>query len=214
VIATPILMYFFRNFIGRLYASFENRFLQNLNAKETAEMERLARMSQLAPWNATLTQMVLSSDSPVAGLTLEESKFRIVTGATVGMIDRGRRRIFAPSRSERLLPNDELFLIGTDEQIEAAQKLIQSDEFSDQLYHDEMYNLESFVIGDKSRFAERTIKEIGLGDEFGGLIVGIERGGDRVLNPESTFVLESGDLVWVFGHKTKIRELRELSDKC
>lgn len=213
LIATPILMYFFRNFIGRLYASFENRFLQNLNAKEIADVERLSRMSQLAPWNATLTQMVLSSDSPVAGQTLEESQFRIVTGATVSMIDRGRRRIFAPSRSERLLPNDELFLIGTDEQIEAAQKLIQPDEVDISLPHDEMYNLESFVIEDQSRFAKRTIKEVGLGDKFGGLIVGIERGVNRILNPESSVVLESGDLVWVFGHKAKIKELREDGDQ-
>lgn len=209
LIATPIFMYFFRSFIGRLYTRFESRFLQNLNAKEIAEMEKLARMSQLAPWDATLTQMVLSSDSPVAGQTLEESKFRIVTGATVGMIDRGRRRIFAPSRDERLLPNDELFLIGTEDQIAAAQKLIQPQEpLGHQLSHDEMYNLESFVVEDKSRFAKKTIKEIGLGEEFGGLIVGIERGSERLLNPESFVVLEPGDLVWVFGHKSKIQELR------
>jgi len=210
LLATPVIIYFTRNYVGRLYSRFEDRFLQNLNAKEIAEMERLANMSQLAPWDATLTQMVLSSDSPVAGLTLEESKFRIVTGATVGMIDRGRRRIFAPSRSERLLPNDELFLIGTDEQIGAAQLLIQPVEIGDQLSHDQMYNLESFVLNDKSRFANKTIKEIGLGEEFGGLIVGVERGADRILNPESSVVLEAGDLVWVFGHKSKIHELRTL----
>lgn len=213
LIATPLLIYFFRNSIGQFYSRLENRFLQNLNAKEIAEIERLSKMSQLAPWSATLTQMVLSSDSPVAGQTLEESKFRNATGATVGMIDRGRRRIFAPNRSERLLPNDELYLIGTDEQIGAAQKLIQPDELDNQLSHDEMYNLESFVIEDKSRFAKRTIKEIGLGEEFGGLIVGVERGPERILNPESSIVLESGDLIWVFGHKSKIRELRELGEK-
>jgi CPA2 family monovalent cation:H+ antiporter-2 len=209
LIATPVFIYFFRNSIGRLYSRFENRFLQNLNAKEIAEVKKLSEMMQLAPWNATLSQIVLSSDSPVAGQTLEESKFRIVTGATVGMIDRGRRRIFAPNRSERLLPNDELYLIGTDEQIGAAQKLIQPEERGNQLPQDESYNLESFIIEDKSRFAKKSIKEIGLGEEFGGLIVGIERGADRILNPESSIVLQSGDLIWVFGHKNKIQELRE-----
>ena len=207
LVATPILIYVFRNFIGSFYAGFENRFLQNLNAKEIAEVERLARMPQLAPWNASLAQVVVSSDSPVAGQTLEESHFRSATGATVAMIDRGRKRIFAPSRSERLLPNDELFLIGIDEQIVAAQKLIKPVEMDMPLAHDEMYNLESFVIKEGSRFANRTIKEIGLGEEFGGLIVGIERAGNRLLNPESSVVLEPADLVWVFGHINKIREL-------
>lgn len=209
LVATPILFYIFRTSIGSFYTRFESRFLQNLNAKEIAEVERLARLPQLAPWNASLAQIVLSSDSPIAGQTLEESKFRTATGATVAMIDRGRKRIFAPSRSERLLPNDELFLIGVDEQIAAAQELIKPNEVEAQPPHDEMYNLESFVIEEGSRFVNRSIREIGLGEEFGGLIVGIERGGNRLLNPESSVVLESSDLLWVFGHMNKIRELKQ-----
>ncbi len=207
----PIPLFLFRKRIGKLYAKFEDQFLQNLNAKEMAEMESLAQMSPLAPWNATLTQMVLSADSPVAGQTLEESQFRLVTGATVVMIDRGSRRIFAPGRTERLLPGDELFLIGTDEQMEAVHGLTQPRPREDALVHDQMYTLESFEVAEQSRFAKKSIKAIGLGEEFGGLIVGIERGGERMLNPESSVTLEQGDLVWVFGHKNKIRELRALS---
>ncbi len=209
LIFTPLFIYFFRGYVARIYSRFENRFLNNLNAKEIAEVENLARMSQLAPWNANLAQMTVSSDSEIAGQTLEESSFRIVTGATVGMIDRGRKRIFAPGRSERLLPNDELFVIGTEDQIFAAQQLVQPDELGEQLAHDELYNLESITISAESRFAKRTIKEIGLGSEFSGLIVGIERGTERILNPESSVALEPGDLVWIFGHKTKIRELKD-----
>lgn len=208
LVVTPVLIFIFRKSIGRLYAKLENRFLQNLNAKEAAALESLAQRPQLAPWDATLAQLIVSSDSPVAGQTLLESKFRSVAGATVAMIDRGRKRIFAPNRSERLLPNDELFLIGTEEQIAAAQKMVQPQDPGDHLAHDEMYNLESFVIEEGSRFANRTIKQIGLGEEFGGLIVGIERGANRMLNPESTVVLEPADLVWVFGQKNKIKELR------
>jgi CPA2 family monovalent cation:H+ antiporter-2 len=191
-----------------LYANVEDRFLKNLNAKERAEVESLAQSPQLAPWDATLVQVVLSSDSLIAGKTLQECKFRTVTGTTVAMIDRGRRRIFAPNRDERLLPNDELFLIGTDDQIAAAQKLILSEEEQINLPHDELFNLESFVVSDDSRFANHTIREAGLGDQFNALIVGVESGGNRLLNPESTVVLRPGDLVWVFGHKKMIRELQ------
>lgn len=209
LVTTPVLIYFFRFFIGKLYTRFETRFLQNLNAKEIAELENLSQMSQLAPWSASLTKMILSPDSSVAGQTLEESKFRLATGATVVMIDRGRKRFFAPSRSERLFPNDELFLIGTEEQIAAAQMMIQPEDKGEEPARDEMYNLDSFVIESKSRFVNRSIKDIGLGEEFGGLIVGIERGLDRILNPESSVRLELGDLIWVFGHKNKIKELKK-----
>lgn len=209
LVGIPLLLVIFRRKIEKLYGMVENRFVQNLNAKELAEVESLSRVPELAPWNASLSQIELSSDSPIAGQSLEESKFRSRTGATVAMIDRGRRRIFAPHRTERLLPNDELFLIGNDDQLLAAQRLLQPAEPPPDMPHDENYNLESFLIHDGSRFAGKTIREVGLGEEFGGLIVGVESKGTRILNPESTVILKPGDLIWVFGHKSKIREIKK-----
>src|SRR5690606_29752136 len=134
-----VLLFVFRARIGSFYAVVEDRFLKNLNAKEILEMESLARLPQLAPWSATLEKVILTSESQLAGQTLEESKFRTVAGATIGMIDRGSRRIFAPSRSERLLPGDELFLIGTEEQIAAAKELIHPEGSRLSYPHDEHY---------------------------------------------------------------------------
>lgn len=208
LIATPVLMFLFKGSIGRFYALVENRFLQNLNAKELAEMESLARLPQLAPWNASLAQVIVPSNSRIVGQTLEKCRFRTLTGATVAMIDRGRRRIFAPSRSELILPNDELFLIGMEEQLTAAQNLIHDEEVDGPLAHDEMFNLDSFFIEKGSKYADRTIRDIGAGEEFGGLVVGIEREGSRMLNPESTVQLRPGDLIWIFGHRDRIRELK------
>lgn len=206
-IATPIIIFIFRNFIGRLYTVVESRFLQNLNAKEISEIESMAKLPQLAPWDAALTRIILSSDSRIAGKTLEESHFRTETGATIVMIHRGSRRIFAPSRAERLLPNDEVFLIGTDEQLNAAQKLAQPQEFSNPSPHD-LYDLEPVTINENSPYANKSIREVGLGEQYGELIMGIERDGTRILNPESSVVILPNDLLWVFGHKGRIRNLK------
>jgi CPA2 family monovalent cation:H+ antiporter-2 len=211
--ATPLLIFIFRNSIGRFYDSFESRFLQNLNARELAEIESLARLPQLAPWNANLVQVVVPSEAKIAGQTLEECKFRSLTGATVAMIDRGRRRIFAPDRSQRILPNDELYLIGTEEQLTAAHELIKAEPADGAAAHDEMFNLESFIVDRDSRYAGKTIKEVGMGEEVAGLIVGIERHGARILNPESAERLEADDLVWVFGHRARIRDLKDGDQK-
>lgn len=213
LVVTPVLIFIFRARIGRFYSVIEAKFLKNLNAREISELKSLAKIPQLAPWNATLAQIILSSDSRLVGQTLEECKFRIETGATIGMIDRGSRRIFAPGRSERLLPGDELFLIGTDEQIVAAQELVHPKEKRVSLLHDELYSLESLNIDESSPYAKRTIREIGFGEQFGGLIVGIERSGSRILNPESTAILQPGDLVWIFGHEAKIRDLKKVKPK-
>ena len=40
-----------------------------------------------------------------------------------------------------------------------------------------------------------------------GLVVGIERNGNRILNPESHLILENNDIIWVVGDKKRMNEL-------
>lgn len=211
LLAASALIFALRKFIKPFYSSVERHFLSNLNGKELAEIETIAKLPELAPWNATLVNLTLSSDSILAGLTLEESRFRTVSGATVAMIDRGKRRIFAPTRSERLLPNDQLFLIGTDEQLTTAQILIEARNTEVPPPHDELFSLESVLIEEASIHAHKSIREIGSGEGLGGLIVGIERKSQRILNPESHVVIEPDDLIWVFGRRDRIRALKQTS---
>lgn len=200
-----------RKFLKPVYIAVEKRFLKNLNAKELLEMERMLSLPELAPWNATLVDLTVSSDSALAGSTLEESRFRTTTGATIAMIIRGSRRIFAPGRAEKILPNDQLFLIGTDEQLSAAQELVEVQSSYSPSSYDELFNLDSVYINEKSRFANQSIKDIGIGESLGVLIVGIERKMERILNPESHTILLPGDLLWVFGHNDQIRILNKRS---
>jgi CPA2 family monovalent cation:H+ antiporter-2 len=39
--------------------------------------------------------------------------------------------------------------------------------------------------------------------------VGIERNGQRILNPDSTTIFEWDDIVWIVGDRKKIEELKE-----
>ncbi len=209
LVAVPVILFLLRTFIVPVHSSIENRFLENLNAKELADLEKVLKQPELAPWEATLSQFTLSSDSAVAGLTLEETKFRSLTGATVAMVDRGRQRIFAPSRSERLLPSDAIYLVGTDEQLTAAKQLLEAERAAPPPEHDKMYSLQPVSIADGSLYAGKSIREIAVGATDGVLIMGIEREGKRILNPEPSQVLRPQDLVWVFGHQDRIRDLKK-----
>lgn len=209
LLASSIIIFALRKFLKPFYLMVEKHFLANLNGKELAQIERIEKLPDLAPWNATLVNLTLSSDSILAGLTLEESRFRTVSGATIAMIDRGKRRIFAPTRNDRLLPNDQIFLIGTDEQLTTAQILIEAKNAEAPPQHDALFNLESVLIAEDSLHAHKTIREIGTGEGLGGLIVGIERNGERILNPESNVMIEPHDLIWVFGRTDRIRALKQ-----
>lgn len=208
LINASVLIFFLRKFLKPIYLAVEKRFLSNLNAKELAEMEKIAKRPALAPWDATLVNLVLSSDSKLAGQTLEESNFRYTSGATVAMIDRGKRRIFAPNGSERLLPNDHIFLIGTDEQLTSAQALIEVENKYSPPLQEDLFSLESVFIENSSTYANKFIRDIGIGEDLGGLIVGIERNTDRILNPDANVQILPGDLIWIFGNSIRIKRMK------
>jgi CPA2 family monovalent cation:H+ antiporter-2 len=100
-------------------------------------------------------------------------------------------------------------VIGIEEQLIEARELIKPETKEEGTQNTgESYDLESLLLAEGSPYSGKSIREIGLGEEFGGLIVGIERGSERILNPESSVTLRRGDLIWIFGRRLLIRELK------
>jgi len=208
LIAFGALAVLFSRHSEPLYQSIERRFLDNLNEKERAELAQNSKPT-LAPWEATLAELVVSPHSPLVSKRLEESALKETTGVTIAMIDRGGRKILAPGRSATLLPYDRVALIGNDDQLALARTKIETDLPPDQQSEDGTFGLESMVLPESSQFVDKTIRACGLREEVNGLIVGVEREGQRNLNPDSSYVLKKGDRLWIVGDVQKIRALRD-----
>jgi CPA2 family monovalent cation:H+ antiporter-2 len=205
--AFALIFLLFSRFAEPLYRLVENRFVENLNDKEQEELSRARAMPALAPWDATLSPMIVSPDSDFVGQTLMESSLKEKFGVTVAMIDRGQRRIQAPTRNDRLMPGDRLYLIGTENQLEAARSALETKGTPVHWEGADTFGLESVVLHEGAPYVHKPIRECGLREEINGLIVGIERKGNRILNPDSSLALEPGDLVWLVGDRIKIRTL-------
>lgn len=162
---------------------------------------------KLAPWDAGLVDYTLSPHSRLAGQTLLECALKERFNVSVALIERGGRKIVAPNRTDRLFPFDRLFLIGTEDNLLSAQKAIEIDESAETPRELTNYGLESLVLTEASPYVGKNIRECGLRERVGGLIVGIERDNKRILNPESGFVLAVGDRVWIVGDIFKIKTL-------
>ena len=52
----------------------------------------------------------------------------------------------------------------------------------------------------------KSIRDSLIREKTHGIIVGIERNGKRILNPESHLILESDDILWIAGDKKKIAQ--------
>lgn len=198
----------FRRKLQHFYGRVEQRFFSNLNQREGRKQR-----PELAPWDMHLAEIELRPDSVAVGRSLQELSLRERFGVNVALIERGERTIPVPVRDERLLPGDNLLLIGTDEQLAAANK-----ELDTQLVINGLPELEKedvrlghYRILPRSSLVGKSIRETGIREKALALVTGIERNDQRLPNPASTVRFEENDLLWLVGNGTRIAEFMSAS---
>jgi CPA2 family monovalent cation:H+ antiporter-2 len=186
----------------------EKRFLTHLNESERHELAKKVKIPELAPWSATMAEFIVSIHSPLVGKTLQKAGIKEMYGITVAMIERGGMRILAPTRDDLILPLDRMFLIGTDDELAQVRDRIETREPSTLPPVSETFGLTSLTLLPTDTFVNKTIRECGIREAVNGLIVGLERGGERILSPDSSIKLQPDDLIWIVGDRNLINNLR------
>jgi CPA2 family monovalent cation:H+ antiporter-2 len=188
----------FKNF-GRIYARLEKKFLEHLNEKERLKLGQQEEKPTLAPWDAHLTEFSVQPNSRLAGQTLGELRLRETVGVSVAMIERGQRKIFAPRRDERLMPCDLIHVIGTEEQLATLSSYALEPGELHPSTQSTQYGLRNVLLTEQSPYVGKSIRDSRIREETGGIIVGLEREGSRILNPESDIQLRENDRLWIVG---------------
>jgi len=185
------------------YERMEYRFLNNLNAREEAN-----KQPEILPWDSHLLELTVAPESDLVGKTLVELAIREKHGVNIALIERGKIMIPTPNRDERLYPNDKVLVIGTDDQLAAVKPLFEGlfDDNSS-IFPKQDMSLQKVVINSKSPVFGQSIRSSGIREQTQGLVVGIERNGKRILNPDSNLVFENEDIVWIVGNNKKVPEL-------
>lgn len=197
-------MFIFSRRLQAFYDKLEKRFLLNLNARE-----RQNAQPEILPWDTHLADLMVAPESELVGKTLLELSVREKYGINIALIERGKIMIPTPGREERLYPNDKVMVIGTDDQLAAVKPLFEShaDQNQESSFPKEDMTLQKVVINSSSPVFGQSIRNSGIREASQGLVVGIERGGQRILNPDSGLVFEIGDIVWVVGNNKKVPAL-------
>ncbi|KAA9332729.1 cation:proton antiporter [Adhaeribacter soli] len=222
LIAVPIIvfiLFLFSRRIQAFYQRLELRFINNLNARETAEAEALrsseniltkhfSPQSDLSPWDAHLVDLEVNPQAQYVGHTLLELAWRENYGINIAYIKRGDKLIYAPGKNNKLLPYDRVGIIATDAQMQAFKPIFDALEEVDTAEHNvEDIGLQKIVVDEHNRLKGHTVLSSGIRERTNGLIVGIQRNNERILNPTSTTTFEWGDIVWIVGEKKKIQKL-------
>lgn len=204
-----VLIFIFRRDLNQ-YSKLEKRFLTNLNQREEAERLRHPLKSsfanELKDRDISLITVIVPPDSPFVGKSLSELSFRKDFGVSIVKITRGARVINIPESSERLYPQDKIVVVGTNNQLVSFQK-----ELETQLPEDcspaNPISLQSFTIEEGCILAGKDIIQAEVGQRYNCVIVGIERDEVSLMNPDSSVVFQTGDLVWIVGETKNIEEL-------
>ena len=209
---TSLVLLFYRHKIKTFYSRIELRFLSNLNQRESESQEKSMIKT---PWDSHMAAFELNSFLDFIGKTLEESKLRENFGINVAVIKREGLTINVPNRNERLYPNDTLSVIGTDEQLtlfrESIEAALNSAVAKENSTHE--VSLHHFTITEFSSLLGKSIRETSIRELTHGLVVGIERNGERILNPESNLVFELNDMIWLVGDEKRILVILNEQDR-
>lgn len=222
LLVTPLIilvLVLFSKRIQKLYQRIEGRFITNLNARETAAAEdhsvdaNLMRknadlQSDLLPWDAHIVEMEVNPHAEYIGKSLMEIGWRENFGINIAYIKRGDKVFHVPDRNSRLMPFDHVGIIATDEQLPPFKLAFDAAESNDpEEPNIENIVLQKILVDEHTQLKGVDIRNSGLRESANGLVVGIQRGKERILNPDSGTILEWGDILWVVGDKKKIQQL-------
>lgn len=206
LIVSGVMIFLFSKRLQFLYDGMEKRFLVNFNQRDQVTDYKI----KIAPWDAHIVEFKVSPISPVVGKTLEELAIRETYGINVIMIERGFLTIPLPYRTERIYSGDIISVVGNDEQLLKLKSLIACNLTPDEI---EAYALikndlvlKNIVINKDTQLLHKKIKDSGIREKKA-LVVGVERNGERILNPPSTLDFQDGDVVWIAGGSKVIKEL-------
>lgn len=192
--------------LGLSYRWFEKRLVRFLQSQQHQQ----TKYEALAPWDTHLAEIVATNEAPdsIIGKTLNDGQLRQRFGVNIVTICRGSKIILAPRGEEKILPHDKLIILGTDEQIEAfkahAETTCRCHDHEDVLKN---FILRPLLLEDHNPLIGQSIRDSHLREQITGLVVGLERQGFRMLNPDPAIVLQANDLLLVVGKEDALLKL-------
>ncbi|MFT3826113.1 MAG: cation:proton antiporter [Chitinophagaceae bacterium] len=207
IIIVIVLIAFSRK-IQQFYFHIQQRFLDNYNEREKKQNEADA----LAPWDAHLATFEIQPDWEKIGIPLLELAWRERYGVNVAMIERGNRTINTPTRNEQLFPHDIISVIGTDEQIDQFRKELDIAPNDGKEKKKAEVTLDHFVVHLDSELVNKSIRASNIRERVRGIVVGVESAGNRIINPESNYIIRPGDTLWIVGDKLRLLSIKKAEE--
>ena len=182
----------------------EKRFINNINEREN---RRTGHENNLVS-DLHLAYMKVGYDCPFIGDRLRNLDLRSRYGVNLVNIQRGSKSYPVPSGEMRIFPGDVLGVIGTEEQIQRMLPLIEAQkEIGEPTMPD--VRLLHFVVGDQASIIGEKLENARLREDYGALLIAVQRGEDNYISPTPDLVFKPGDILWIVGNAKQLAPLKK-----
>ena len=193
--------------------SMANRFTGNLTAREkSAEQKRAVSRhfeGSLLDYDVHISDFELEPASTFCGRSLMQLNIRNKSGVSVVRIVRGGININIPGGRTVLYPGDKIVVAGSDEQIgrfkQMLDRSIQKHKKGEERARTHV-TLERFTITPDNQLIGTTLMQSGIREQAQCIVMGIERDGRRITNPDPSFEFQEGDFVIAAGETERIKQ--------
>lgn len=189
--------------LERSYRWFENQLVNNIQTGEANG----SRYEQLAPWDTHLVEIEVGERSTFNGKSLRHCQIRQQYGVNIVAICKEYKVIPAPRGDDKIHAGDRLVVLGNDNQIDEFEKQLEKRaQHSDSADFLDNFTLRAYLLEKQHRIVGKTIRHSQIREKVNGLVVGLERGNRRILNPDPDTVLQEDDLIFIVGEVGKIKQ--------
>lgn len=207
---TIIVLVILSRQIKRRSIGFERVFLKNLHSRDVAAQVHGAKQPKFAEKlldrDIHIASVNIPEDSLWAGKTLAQLNLGKQFGVHISSIIRGIRRINIPGGDELIFPGDRLNVIGTDAQLKIMIEALEHELYQEEEnIEDKEMLLHQLVVDEDTPFLGKKLRESGLRDTYGLMVVGIDNGEEELTPPTPDYVFTLDDVIWVVGERKSMR---------
>lgn len=179
-----------------------------LELRPEREPTQVARELQAAAQELNSRWYGLPTGSPLAGMTLEQTNLRRLTGVTLMAVQRpGGEEIDYPDPTVVLYPKDRLLLVGDDNELAAFQKLAKGEV----AVPDNRLACQWFAVPKNSPALDCTLSQLDWRRRFRVQVQALQRDGKFLRFPMGDTTVSAGDRLLLCGEEDRIAALqREL----
>ncbi|GHT54585.1 sodium:proton antiporter [Bacteroidia bacterium] len=197
----------------RLHERFHKNFNEKEHLEEAQALIPKGFVKHVIRRDLHLSDFLIQPQFSIVGQSLKQLQFRQSFGVHVVTIMRNGIRINIPNGDERIFPNDHLVVLGTDKQMEQFQQRIEEkrEKYADyQAAQFPAVQIRQVELEEGADLVGQTALTAHLQDEYDCMLVGVERAGWSITEPDLDLVFEVGDILWLVGEKEKIKRLHAI----